>query len=172
MHAIVLLSHFHSLSSFVFSCGLTQQLAPTSSLKYKTQSPQKSPNASPSPTSGRGFTFRTNSNSNSPPLTEQRQEVSVDALMARMRTLSQKQDECSEMELNQRFKSVEMQVCARATRKRFNHPNTFHSNIHSFFSVVVYFLVVSSSENKTKTGTRITSCHRKNRNTTEYQSFH
>lgn len=110
MHAIVLLSHFHSLSSFVFSCGLTQQLAPTSSLKYKIQSPQKSPDASSSPTSGRGFTFRTNSNSNSPPLTEQRQEVSVDALMARMRTLSQKQNECSEMELNQRFKSVEMQV--------------------------------------------------------------
>lgn len=40
-----------------------------------------------------------------------KQEVSVDALMARMRTLSQKQDECSENELNQRFKSVEMQVC-------------------------------------------------------------
>lgn len=31
--------------------------------------------------------------------------------MARMRTLSQKQDECSESELNQRFKSVEIQVC-------------------------------------------------------------
>lgn len=107
VHAIVLLSHFHALSSFVFSCGLTQQLAPTSSLKYKTQN---SPNVASSPTSGRGFTFRTNSNSNSPPLTEQRQEVSVDALMARMRTLSQKQNECSETELNQRFKSVEMQV--------------------------------------------------------------
>lgn len=39
-----------------------------------------------------------------------KQEVSVDALMARMRTLSEKQDECSESELNQRFKYVEMQA--------------------------------------------------------------
>lgn len=37
-------------------------------------------------------------------------EVSVDALMQRMRSLSQKQDECSETELNDRFKTVEMQV--------------------------------------------------------------
>lgn len=42
---------------------------------------------------------------------EPQQEVSVDALMQRMRTLSQKQDECSESELNQRFKTVELQVC-------------------------------------------------------------
>lgn len=41
---------------------------------------------------------------------EPHQEVSVDALMQRMRTLSQKQDECSESELNHRFKTVEMQV--------------------------------------------------------------
>lgn len=41
VHAIVLLSHFHSLSSFVFSCGLTQELDPASSQKYKSQSPKK-----------------------------------------------------------------------------------------------------------------------------------
>lgn len=39
-----------------------------------------------------------------------KQEVSVDALMARMRTLSEKQGECTETELNQRFKTVEMQA--------------------------------------------------------------
>lgn len=39
-----------------------------------------------------------------------KQEVSVDALMQRMRTLSQKHDECSETELNNRFKIVEQQV--------------------------------------------------------------
>ena len=33
VHAMVLLSHFHSLSSFVFSCGLTQQLDSLSSPK-------------------------------------------------------------------------------------------------------------------------------------------
>lgn len=34
VHAIVLLAHFHSLSSFVFSCGLTQELD-TSSQKIE-----------------------------------------------------------------------------------------------------------------------------------------
>lgn len=42
-----------------------------------------------------------------------RQEVSVDALMQRMHTLSQKQNECSETELNDRFKTVELQVSFR-----------------------------------------------------------
>lgn len=36
VHAIVLLSHFHSLSSFVFSCGLTQELENTSSQNRST----------------------------------------------------------------------------------------------------------------------------------------
>lgn len=36
VHAMVLLSHFHSLSSFVFSCGLTQKLDGLSSPKLKT----------------------------------------------------------------------------------------------------------------------------------------
>lgn len=43
-------------------------------------------------------------------LGQSKQEVSVDALMQRMRNLSQKRNECSETELNDRFKTVEMQV--------------------------------------------------------------
>ncbi|XP_055312398.1 sestrin homolog isoform X2 [Sitodiplosis mosellana] len=104
VHAIVLLSHFHSLSSFVFSCGLTQELDPLSSQKYNKVIKKDSGNSSPP---GRwGFGFRSNSNAS----ILGRQEVSVDALMQRMRTLSQKQDECSETELNARFKTVEMQA--------------------------------------------------------------
>lgn len=38
VHAIVILTHFHSLSSFVFSCGLTQELDKTSSQKNSLQS--------------------------------------------------------------------------------------------------------------------------------------
>lgn len=45
VHAIVLLSHFHSLSSFVFSCGLTQELDPTSSQKYNRSPPNSSKNS-------------------------------------------------------------------------------------------------------------------------------
>lgn len=46
---------------------------------------------------------------------QSKQEVSVDALMQRMRNLSQKQNECSETELNDRFKTVEMQVKKQST---------------------------------------------------------
>lgn len=99
VHAIVLLSHFHSLSSFVFSCGLIQDLDPASSQKYKCQSPKETETPT-TPTKRFNFNLLTNA----------KQEVSVDALMARMRTLSEKQDECSESELNQRFKSVEIQA--------------------------------------------------------------
>lgn len=88
----------------MFSCGLTQELDPTSSQKYHKISPKDSGNSSPP--SRWGFAFRSNSNS----LILGRQEVSVDALMQRMRSLSQKQSECSETELNDRFKTVEMQV--------------------------------------------------------------
>ncbi len=41
VHAIVLLSHFHSLSSFVFSCGLTQELENTSSQNSRSTVPQQ-----------------------------------------------------------------------------------------------------------------------------------
>lgn len=41
VHAIVLLSHFHSLSSFVFSCGLTQELENTSSQNNRSTVPQQ-----------------------------------------------------------------------------------------------------------------------------------
>lgn len=35
VHGIVLLSHFHSLSSFVFSCGLIQDLDSPPNKKFK-----------------------------------------------------------------------------------------------------------------------------------------
>lgn len=151
VHAIVLLSHFHSLSSFVFSCGLTQDLDPISSQKYNKIQQKNNGNTSPP----RRWGFHMRSNSNSSILGEQiihlyiiiimnynfkikmlsnkdihdesmgkqfstilgRQEVSVESLMQRMQNLSQKQDECSETELNYRFKTVEMQ--ASATNKLF-----------------------------------------------------
>ncbi|XP_075168597.1 sestrin [Haematobia irritans] len=47
VHAMVLLSHFHSLSSFVFSCGLTQKLDGLSSPKLKTSPATVAIGASP-----------------------------------------------------------------------------------------------------------------------------
>lgn len=92
VHAIVLLAHFHSLSSFVFSCGLTQELDTTSQSyvdKYNNLVKSK----------------RTNGTTEPPRLPN-----TVDALMEKMKVLSERSDECSETELINRFKSVEMQA--------------------------------------------------------------
>lgn len=90
VHAIVILAHFHSLSSFVFSCGLTQELNQTSqSRRTSVATP-----GSRSPT----------------------EEVkSVDDLMERMRDLSSRNIKCSEAELSTRFKTVEMQAAELAS---------------------------------------------------------
>lgn len=154
---MVLLSHFHSLSSFVFSCGLTQKLDGLSSPKLKTPpSIQKTVLGDITITNnnnvmdhnnqllavngggggiGGQMTYNNNSSghaaeggvvggaggllngtgSNGIAKPQQQllpgpQGVSVEALMERMKVLSQKQAECSEAELSNRFKSVEMQT--------------------------------------------------------------
>ncbi|KAH8290685.1 hypothetical protein KR054_005020, partial [Drosophila jambulina] len=168
VHAMVLLSHFHSLSSFVFSCGLTQKLDSLSSPKLKsppvsvgaTNEPANTPmetqktvlaeislnNAKPdynTPTAasnngvggggagggggggvgaGVGHSVaNANAAADGPGAAAlngylataqqlpQQHGISVEALMERMKVLSQKQDECSEAELSSRFQKVEQQ---------------------------------------------------------------
>ncbi|ETN59646.1 P53 regulated pa26 nuclear protein sestrin [Anopheles darlingi] len=121
VHAIVLLAHFHSLSSFVFSCGLTQELdAVTTShkviennnvLSQKTAfdhlndlyNAQQQP-SQPAQQSELLLPQLADDGGNIRP------EVTVDALMQRMKRLSEKNDECSETELSNRFKHVELQA--------------------------------------------------------------
>lgn len=143
VHAIVLLSHFHSLSSFVYSCGRTQELAdvkvsPTpvspaarivqhkpgcncknrdqplppvsvSVLSVSTAASQAQINVAKDVPVGTTASpkAKTTGTAAVGPI---KQEVSVDALMARMKTLSENQDECSETELSNRFKNVEQQA--------------------------------------------------------------
>ncbi|XP_070851345.1 sestrin homolog [Drosophila suzukii] len=171
VHAMVLLSHFHSLSSFVFSCGLTQKLDGLSSPKLKSPpavvapqelgvlchptaasnttititptsptDPQKAMeisinnakpdynsqtaaenNGGPAPDSGNAT-----GDGHGPDATAlngylataqqlpQQHGISVEALMERMKVLSQKQDECSEAELSSRFQKVEQQTAELA----------------------------------------------------------
>ncbi|XP_017149573.1 sestrin homolog isoform X2 [Drosophila miranda] len=191
VHAMVLLSHFHSLSSFVFSCGLTQKLDGLSSPKLKsapatlgapataTAAAATAPPPQPQPllsvanaatvvrqttttpvhqktvlgeislnTGGAGGTkpdyntqnAASNNGSGGAPgdgagpaaggggagaaalngylataqQLPQQHGISVEALMERMKVLSQNQDECSEAELSSRFKNVEMQTAELA----------------------------------------------------------
>ncbi|XP_058465819.1 sestrin homolog isoform X2 [Malaya genurostris] len=117
VHAIVLLAHFHSLSSFVFSCGLTQELD-TSSQKIENNNivPQKTDLEHLNGTDGKAY-LPTQNASHAPLMSLHfvavsipQTEVTVDALMQRMKRLSEKNTECTETELSNRFKNVEMQA--------------------------------------------------------------
>lgn len=114
VHAIVLLAHYHSLSSFVFSCGLTQELDDASSQKYsnnkKPTQPKTVSPAKPLPTDIPALRTSPNINTKIP-------EVSVEDLMARMKDLSEQNSECSEDELSTRFKRVEEQAAELITAK-------------------------------------------------------
>ncbi|XP_033153217.1 sestrin homolog [Drosophila mauritiana] len=161
VHAMVLLSHFHSLSSFVFSCGLTQKLDGLSSPKLKsppaavgalaptilitptspTETQKGKPvlaeislnNANPdynsqtaASSNGGAPPDSANAAADGPDATAlngylataqqlpQQHGISVEALMERMKVLSQKQDECSEAELSSRFQKVEQQTAELA----------------------------------------------------------
>lgn len=115
VHAIVLLAHFHSLSSFVFSCGLTQELdthTTSSQSIYNSlcnnhhhhQNSDRSDSSRVVMTNGQSMM----SDNGGPQIDGQ--FAKVDVLMERMKVLSQKTDECSETELSNRFKNVEMQA--------------------------------------------------------------
>lgn len=137
VHAIVILAHFHSLSSFVFSCGLNQEL--DASLKNDNFLLEKVSDTK---------TEVENKTSSTPPFVqrlklEQEREHhehhqmlknqeenrkilnmnksnqhsstgescdNIEMLLKRMQDLSQKKKECSETELSNRFKNVELQV--------------------------------------------------------------
>ena len=113
VHAIVILAHFHSLSSFVFSCGLNQDVNFEETLKVQKAS-QKQPETPPpdiTPSSTPPFIQRLNQR-----MKEESAgagcsaDDNIDMLMKRMKDLNEKKKECSEMELSNRFKNVELQV--------------------------------------------------------------
>ncbi|KAH8348030.1 hypothetical protein KR084_003284 [Drosophila pseudotakahashii] len=173
VHAMVLLSHFHSLSSFVFSCGLTQKLDGLSSPKLKSPPavvapPELSvlchptsvshttntitPTSPMDPQKGKAVLMEISLNNANPDYNSQtaasnnggpapapdfgnatgadatalngylataqqlpqQHGICVEALMERMKVLSQNQDECSEAELSSRFQKVEQQTAELA----------------------------------------------------------
>lgn len=90
VHAIVLLAHFHSLSSFVFGCGVNEEA------DQRTESRPVSPN-------------KRNGADGHHQETHTDHEVGVDTLMERMKSLSERSEECSETEMAKRFERVECQ---------------------------------------------------------------
>lgn len=142
VHAIVILAHFHSLSSFVFSCGLNQEL--DASLKSGTLEPEASlvhdvevePDIKPSTTppfiqrlkleqqrihhqhhqmmkeqeENRKILQMNNNQNVTNGSSNGANCDNIEMLMKRMQDLSEKKKECSETELSNRFKNVELQV--------------------------------------------------------------
>ncbi|XP_043266249.1 sestrin-1 [Colletes gigas] len=120
VHAIVLLAHFHSLSSFVFSCGVNEELDNVAGHHYKLNVQENSNNVptakdkiSNSPKkilNGDGKTESMSSPPSSPSIVGE-QEVGVEALMERMKRLSEKSEsyQITQEELSKRFETVETQ---------------------------------------------------------------
>ncbi|XP_046601471.1 sestrin-3 [Neodiprion lecontei] len=123
VHAIVLLAHFHSLSSFVFSCGINEELDSSSGHHYKECSGKDNgKNVQPvkdikvpssSPTKIPGSTDKTDNMPSPPPSPSilGEQEVGVETLMERMKRLSEKSEsyQITQEELSKRFETVESQ---------------------------------------------------------------
>lgn len=108
VHAIVLLAHFHSLSSFVFSCGLTQELdASSQRIENNNVVPQKTETLHHNYHHYNNLHIHQNGQEAIKP---PQSEVTVDALMQRMKKLSENNTECTETELSNRFKNVELQA--------------------------------------------------------------
>lgn len=115
VHAIVLLAHFHSLSSFVFSCGLTQQLdasqnANNNKVIYEQQTNQIQNQSTTSPAHAQKLVLEEQKPNVVNGVNHSNQNGKVENLMKRMQHLSEQKNNCSDAELRDRFNNVEMQV--------------------------------------------------------------
>ncbi|XP_075217605.1 sestrin isoform X2 [Lycorma delicatula] len=95
VHAIVLLTHFHSLSSFVFGCGVNEELD---------QRNERDPGLSSKPGSPPKSTDKIQD-----AWSEGDSNVGVETLMQRMKSLSERTEEFSAEEKAKRFEHVESQ---------------------------------------------------------------
>lgn len=119
VHAIVILTHFHSLCSFVFSCGVNQELDQAGGYQYhipqgaeaQTQLPASNIYGKTKPKDIPMVDTREdwkNASTNSPPSPTE-PEVGITTLMQRMKTLSEQTEECTQIELAKRFENIEAQ---------------------------------------------------------------
>ncbi|CAH1372178.1 unnamed protein product [Tenebrio molitor] len=116
IHAIVILTHFHSLCSFVFACGVNQEVDQAGGYKYQmpgetrgSAHPSNTNQSNPKdiPTVDITEDWKNSSHVGPPSPTEP--EVGINTIMQRMKTLSEQNEECTPVELAKRFESIETQ---------------------------------------------------------------
>nr|XP_018896191.1 PREDICTED: sestrin homolog isoform X1 [Bemisia tabaci] len=100
VHAIVLLTHFHSLCSFVFGCGISEEADRQMNAEKTKASPVEASNNKVLSSSPRSKQVRDGWSE---------AEVGVETLMERMKTLSERAQEFSAEERAKRFERVESQ---------------------------------------------------------------
>lgn len=108
VHAIVILTHFHSLSSFVFGCGVNEELDQRTEGSHSKGDSKSVTDKSVSPSS-RSSSLDHNCWSDSD------SGVGVETLMERMKSLSERTEEFTGDELAKRFERVESQNVELAT---------------------------------------------------------
>ncbi|XP_060535774.1 sestrin homolog isoform X1 [Cylas formicarius] len=110
VQAIVILTHFHSLCCFVFSCGVNQELDQAGGYEYPCQSsPSSSPRRNPVGDVVHGAEDWKDGGANAGPPSPTEPEVGITTLMQRMKMLSEQMEECTPVELAKRFESIETQ---------------------------------------------------------------
>ncbi|XP_008191036.2 sestrin homolog [Tribolium castaneum] len=116
IHAIVILTHFHSLCSFVFACGVNQEVDQAGGFKYQmpgetrgSAHPSNTNQTNPKdiPTVDITEDWKNSSQVGPPSPTEP--EVGINTIMQRMKTLSEQNEECTPVELAKRFENIETQ---------------------------------------------------------------
>ncbi|KAL3284000.1 hypothetical protein HHI36_018170 [Cryptolaemus montrouzieri] len=114
VHAIVILAHFHSLCSFVFSCGVNQEVDQEGAYRYYSEK-MKEMEAECSAAQGyprnsqRHRSDWKTSATVGPPSPTIEPEVAIVDLMQRMKRLSEQTQECTPVELAKRFENIETQ---------------------------------------------------------------
>lgn len=108
VQAIVILSHFHSLCCFVFSCGVNQEVDQEGAFRYQNIVEHKEARRPGSPPYSSRSNGAVSTNSRGPP-SPLEPEVGISTLMQRMKTLSEQTQECTPVELAKRFENIETQ---------------------------------------------------------------
>ncbi|KAK9881553.1 hypothetical protein WA026_016430 [Henosepilachna vigintioctopunctata] len=115
VQAIVILAHFHSLCSFVFSCGVNQEVDQEGAYRYYSEK-MKEMEAECSAAQGLPPNMQNhhrsdwkNASSRGPPSPTIEPEVAIVDLMQRMKRLSEQTQECTPIELAKRFENIETQ---------------------------------------------------------------